>query len=125
MYDDPKHWFEFCDYIHIHDVDDKFLICTSYDFVGRFNHHKLYNWSNLMKETHKRYPNLMLHVETITTEIFLESVMNKTFNSKEFEKEYDCHINYMIPVTSYAKHSITKRDFNKMLPGFFPSVKHF
>ena len=26
MYDNPKHWFEFCDYIHMNNVDNKFLI---------------------------------------------------------------------------------------------------
>ena len=125
MYNNPKDWFEFCNYIHSYNVDDKFLICTSYDFVGRFNDHKLKNWSNLMKETHEKYPNLMLHVEMITTEKFLQSVLNQSFNPKNFEKEYNCHINYMIPVTSYAKHSITKYDFNKMLPGFFPKRETF
>lgn len=125
MYDKQDDWFEFCNYIKKASVEDKFLICTSFDLIGRFNDKKLNNWSINMKITHELYPDLKLHVEMITTQVLLESIMNNTFKPKEFEQEYHCHINYMIPVTGYSKHKISKQEFEQKLPGFFPKRETF
>jgi len=121
MYSNNSHFLEFCAYINKNCVDDKFLICTSFDLIGRFNLQKLYYWKHNVKALHDLYPRIPLHVEMIMTEVLLKSVIDNKFNPKKFEEKYKCRIDYMVPVTGYSNKQITKQEFDKeVLSGFFP-----
>ena len=103
---------------------DNVLICTSYDTIYRFknvNSERL--WDTNMRALRYLYPTLKLHVETILTEDFCQRVINDSFNIREFEKEYDCRIDFIEPTINLP--NITIDEFNNRLPSFLPKRKTF
>lgn len=120
IYKDNSEFLKFCEYLKNKNVLESFMICTSWDTIGRFDDEKLKNWNFNMKNTNSLYPELKLHVETILTQAFIESIMNNTFDLLQFKKEYNCTVNYLLPFTGYGKIYKTKQDLESKLPGFFP-----
>ena len=126
MFDDNTELLEFCNYLKEANVEDKFMICTSYDLAGRFNDKKLKNWQDNMILLHLLYPNIRLHVETIVTQTFLEAVLSGQFDIKQFNKTYHCFTNYMLPMTGYSNLYKNMKDFeDRLLPNFFPRRETF
>lgn len=124
MFDNNSELLEFCDYIK--DYQDKFMICTSWDIIGRFDDKKLYNWQNNMLLLHKLYPNLKLHVEMITTEAFLKAVLMKELDLINFNKSYNCFTNYMLPMIGYGNLCKNIQEFEQnILSDFFPRRETF
>ena len=108
IYNKLDDWFEFCNHLKSNGVLKDFLICTSYDIIGRFDGIKLALWKNTIKKTQKFFPELEFHTETIITEGFLQAVLNKEFNIKNFKKEYNCRIDYIVPFIGYGNLYKTK-----------------
>ena len=124
MFNDNSDLLEFCEYIK--DFQNQFMICTSWDIIGRFNDKTLKNWQNNMLLLHKNYPNLKLHVEMIVTQAMLEAVLSGHLNLKKFNEHYNCFTNYMLPMTGYGHLCNNIKEFeNKILSNFFPRRETF
>ena len=93
---------------YLNDYKDKLTICTSYDLKGRFHtkqHLELFN-DNI---TYLKTNNINIHIETILTDILLKSILNNTFNLKEFKEIYTNNIDFIAPHCGcYGK---TTKDF--------------
>ena len=120
IYKNIDNWFEFCNYLKDNNVLKDFLICTSYDIIGRFDGMKLALWKNTIRKTQQLFPKLKFHVEMILTEMFLQAVLNREFNIKQFEYEHDCRIDYIVPFIGYGKLYKTKQELQDHIPNFFP-----
>ena len=103
IYKNLDNFLEFCKYLNDNNVLDKFLICTSYDIIGRFTDNTKEIWNNNMKQIQLLYPNIKLHVEMILTQAFIESVLNNSFDIKAFNINYNCTTDYIVPFTGYGK----------------------
>jgi len=125
IYKELNNWFEFCNYLNKNNVLDRFLICTSYDIVGRFDGLKLSLWKNTITKTKESFPNINFHVEMILTEMFLQAVLNREFNIKAFENKYACRIDYIVPFLGYGKIYKTKQEMQNKIPNFFPKRETF
>lgn len=128
MADDKSDWFEFCDFIHENKMDKNILVCTSWDKLYRFNTDKeLQNWQETMRETQERYPDMKIHVEMILTEYLIQSIMDEPLYLKNFEKEWNCRVDFNIPYLPlhYETRGESKEVFDKKLPMFFPKRKSF
>lgn len=127
MADDKSDWFEFCDFIHEHNFDKNMLICTSWDKLHRFTDRTLKNWEETMRETQQRYPDMRIHVEMILTEYLIQSIMADPMYLKNFEKEWNCRVDFNIPYLPMLceLHGETKEEFSKRLPDFLPKRKSF
>ena len=125
IYKNTNDILEFCEYLKNKNVIDKVMICTSYDTLGRFNKKTESIWHKDMKLVHMLYPKLMLHVEMILTQHFLESVISGEFNPKIFKELYGSTVNYLLPFTGYGKLYKTKMELESKLPGFFPKRNTF
>lgn len=125
IYKDLTDWFEFCTHLKEKDALKDFLICTSYDTIGRFDGSKLALWKNTIRKTKELFNDIEFHIETIITEDFLKSVLDNSFNIREFEKEYDCRIDYIVPFVGYGKLYKTKQELQERLPNFFPKRETF
>ena len=100
------------------------LFCTSYDTMGRFNTPKqLENWERNMKLLHDTYPEIRLHTEIIVTEDFLQKVLSGEFNITEFKNKYHTTVDFIEPNCGF--HYKDKKEFNKVLPNFFPKRATF
>ena len=125
MYSDNTKLIEFCDCLKEAHIENKFMICTSYDMIGRFDASKLKNWQTNMYLLKSLYPDLKLHVEMIVTEFFLKSILNDKLNLNDFKKKYNCEVDYIVPFIGYGKKHKTKQDLENILPGFFPRRETF
>lgn len=124
IYKDRQSLVEFCEYLKYHDVESKFLICTSYDTIYRFkneNSEKL--WSDNMDFLRKNYPKLPVHVESILTQDFIEKVLLNQFDIKAFEARYKTKLNFIEPQCN--SNCLTKEEFDKQLPRFLPKRNDF
>lgn len=120
IYSDLTNWIEFCNKLKDNNVEKDFLICTSYDTIGRFNEIKKEHWINTITTTQKLYPNIKFHIETIITEDFLQKVITNNFDIKNFENEYKCNIDYIVPFIGYSNLYKTKQEMQQIIPDFFP-----
>lgn len=95
---------------YLNDYKDKLTICTSYDLKGRFHtkqHLELFNDNITCLKTN----NINIHIETILTDILLKSILNNTFNLKEFKEIYTNNIDFIAPHCGcYGK---TTKDFTE------------
>ena len=64
------------------------------------------------------YPDLKIHTEIIMTGAFIETVLNKTFDLRSFEKEWDTTVDFIQPSAGYNNGS--KKDLLKYMDDFFP-----
>lgn len=124
IFDNQSSIFEFLDFLRIKGCLSKTLLCTSYDFVGRFHtiKHKSM-WIKNMKDIHIKYPELKLHTEIIITQRFIEDVLNGVFQINEFKEEFNTSIDYLEPNTGSFYDG--KHEFDKNVPGFLPKRDDF
>ena len=101
---------------------DRWYICTSYDTKGRFHtQEQLDLFLNNMRFLQKY--NLNVHVEVLPTQDFIETVLANKFNPREFEKEFNCKLDYSdLNSGFYWK---DKFDMQKDVPYFFPKRADF
>jgi len=125
MYQDSREWFVFCRYLKSHNVEDKFLICTSWDSIYRFNSMTKTIWETIVCETQKRFPKLKIHIEMIITQHFLEEILSQKLIIKDFEKQWNCRVNLNVPYLPFASKYKTKEEMAVDLPLFFPKRKTF
>ena len=127
MSDDLSDWKEFCNFIHSYNYDKNVLVCTSYDSEYRFNKRTLSNWENAMEYTHKYFPDMKIHVEMILTQYLVDSIMQYPDCIQEFEKRWDCRVDFNIPYLPFLCEFVgeDKEKFNERLPGFLPKRKDF
>ena len=105
-------------------LENKILICTSYDTKYRFkNENSLKFWENNILEIHRQYTKVPIHVETIITQDFCEKVLRGEFSITHFREKYDVHVDYI--EASINDNSKTLEEFNRKLPGFLPERKTF
>ena len=106
---------------YLEDYKDKLTICTSYDLKGRFHtkqHLELFN-DNI---AYLKANNINIHIEMILTDILLKSILNNTFNLKEFKEIYTDNIDFIAPHCGcYGK---TTKDFTEDKE-FFTTRKTF
>ena len=103
---------------------DKTLLCTSYDTKYRFNSEgKFELWDSNMIRLQKEFPEMQLHVETILTQHFIDSVLNHNFDIKEFCDKYKVRMDFIEPASGMSYN--TKSDCEKACPGFFPTKSSF
>lgn len=105
-------------------VINHYCLCTSWDYKYRFkteNDKRL--WERNMLFVKNTYPTLMLHVETIITQVLIDAVMSGELDLSMFEKKYGASVDYMAPNAGYNYSS--KQEFEKEIPGFFPKRSSF
>lgn len=124
IYDMKPYLIPYLQHLRELNVADKVLLCTSYDLKYRFNKEgKKELWENNMLQLQKDFPDFKTHVETILTQHFIDAVLNKEFNIKEFVKKFNTRIDYIEP--SSGMYYKDKQDCEKACPGFFPTKKSF
>lgn len=115
MYKDCSLLLNVCDKIQSKNKD--LLICTSYDTIYRFNDTTLKYWEDNMRILSEK--NIKTHVETILTADFIDKVLKKEFNIKDFEEKYNTRIDYCAPNSGFGFSD--KYEMDKVLPNFFPT----
>lgn len=124
IFKDSTRLLNFFDFIQDSGCIDKFLLCTSYDTIGRFHTEEhLRFWKNNMKRLNCYFPELRLHTEMIITQDFIEKVMNGEFDICEFKERYHTDIDYLEPNTGSFYDG--KEEFNRNVPNFLPKRKDF
>lgn len=105
-------------------IINKICVCTSWDTKYRFkNKEQELLWEKNMLDLHEKYPTLLLHVESILTQWYVDSVLSGEFDIKAFCEKFHTHIDYMAPNCGYNYES--KQAFIKDVPGFFPTRSSF
>lgn len=124
MYKDLSDILEFLDKFNEEKIIDKLLICTSWDSKFRFKDDEEEIWKNNIKVLKNRYSDLKIHTEIIITDDFVTKCLADEFDVDKFEKENDTYVDFIQPTVPYAL-DITKTEFEKRLPGFFPKRSNF
>ncbi len=88
---------------------DRLKFTTSYDLEGRFNDRTKVLFENNLKLLRESYNDLHIVVNTILTKTTCQSIIDETFNPKEFCDTYKCDIN-LIPYIIYNKELSASRD---------------
>ena len=66
-------------------IYQRILICTSYDTKGRFHSEKDYDlWLNNVNKIHELFPDVIIHIECITTQSFIDEWLNNKEKFKGF-----------------------------------------
>ena len=99
-------------------------ICTSYDAVGRFTPEKLLAWQENMQAIKAYDPSIRINVTTIITGQFADDYLSGKFKLDEFRSKYQCAWFSKTPLLP-AGCGMTKAEYNKTIPNFFPSRKPF
>lgn len=124
IFKDDSTMIDFFDFIRNTKTLDKFLLCTSYDTVGRFHtEQNLGYWERNMETLHTRYPEMKLHTEIIITQDFIEKVLDGKFDILEFKKRFNTDIDYLEPNTGSFYDG--KVEFDKNVPKFLPKRRDF
>lgn len=124
LFKDNTHIYKFLDFIKYINKEKNILLCTSYDTWGRFHTIEQEDiWKSNMKSIHNSYPNIEIHTETILTEDFIDKVLSNKFNIKDFETEYNTHIDYIEP--QVINPFTSKESMAIEYPEFFPKRKDF
>lgn len=117
------------DAINQNNLFDRFTLTTSFDVEGRFiGKTKDLMLSNL-KEITKKYPCLYVTVNSILTNSLCNSILNKSFDIKSFQKEYGVEV-LLIPyiilkndlVASREKIFKTLRLVNDEIPNYISNM---
>lgn len=114
--------FEFLNYAKARNALDKIVLCTSYDTLYRFHTDAAKSlWIKNIKEIHKAYPEVKIHVDIILTEAFMQSVINNEFSITDFCNELDIDLDFEEPKTGIDTFK------NKLcsLADFFPKRSTF
>ena len=99
-----------------------FWILTSYDTQYRFHSQKMLdNWNYHMLNIQKLYPDIMFNITTILSSHFINQYMNDNFRIEEFMKKYHSTFFFKQPGSGI----MSKEDFEKKVPGFFPTRCQF
>ena len=123
IYDMNKHLVECLDFLRKQSVEDKVLICTSYDTKWRFTPETKELWHNNMLRLQKEFPDFHTHIEIILTGDFIDKVLSGEFDIPSFSKYYNSRIDYIEPAS--GMHYRDKEDLQKVCPNFFPTRKQF
>ena len=129
MFNDIKYLDEFCRWIKAVGLEQKTLLCTSYDTIGRFdNGGKLQNWMNNMVFIRDNF-DVKTHTEIILTGDFMNKVLDNEFDIIEFQNKFKTTIDFISPHIIDHTHSNkflrSKILYNDMIPDFFPSRSTF
>ena len=124
MYNKTDDIKEFVEFLKKQDCLKNTLFCTSYDTLYRFNKKTLKNWKNNTKYLYKKYKDFRLHTEIIITDDFITKVLNKKFNLNKFIKKYNTAVDFIQPSVPFGL-DVTKSEFEKRVPGFFPKRENF
>lgn len=110
------------DFISKQPSKDRWYICTSFDTCGRFHNEEQLNLFYRNMRFLQKY-DLNIHVEVLPTQHFIETVLADKFNPREFEKEFNCKLDYSdLNSGFYWK---DKFDMQKDVPYFFPKRADF
>ena len=124
LYEDTSILYQVLDRANKRNVISNLCICTSWDTKYRFkSKEQELLWEKNMLDLHKAYPTLSLHVETILTQWYIDSVLSGAFDIKKFCSKFNTHIDYMVPNCGYDYAS--KKAFEQDMPGFFPKRASF
>ena len=120
---DPD-YFDFLKYLKCSNYAHRFLICTSWDPIYRFNEVTKNNWEHNVEMLHGFLPDTPLHVEIIMTQAFIDTYLNSDFTVKEFEARRGCKVDFNTPYVPFIKFK-DKKDMEDQLPRFFPKRADF
>ena len=97
-------------------------ILTSYDTKYRFHSQKMFdNWNYHMLNIGKLYPEIIFNITTILSGHFIDQYLDGKFNINELMKKYRSTFFFKQPGSG----TMTKQEFEKKVPGFFPTRKKF
>ncbi len=124
LYDIEKHLVPFLQYLRLNGLIDKTLLCTSWDVMGRFHTDGLKKlWEDNMLDLHKRFPELLIHTETIVTQAFINSVLEDKFSITDFCKTFDTRMDFIEPGSGFYYYD--KKECAEHLKDFFPTKETF
>lgn len=124
IYDFDKHLVECLEFLREQGVQDKVLLCTSWDSNWRFNTaEKRMLWENNMRRLQLEYPDFRTHIEIILTGDFIDLVLNNQFDIAKFSEMCNSRIDFIEPAS--GMHYADKQDLQKVCPNFFPTKEQF
>ena len=123
MHEDSRDIEEFIQFLKKKKCLEKVLFCTSYDTKYRFTDKTLSYWKTNIKKLYKKHK-IHLHTEIIMTDDFICSVLDGNIDIVEFEKTYNTAVDFIQPSVPFGL-DISKHEFEKRVPGFFPKRNNF
>lgn len=124
LYDMDKYFIPLLSYLKAKGVQDRILICTSYDTKWRFKTKAREQlWSNNMLKLKEEFPEFRTHVQTIITGDFIDKVLSKEFDIAKFCEKYNTRIDFNEPTSGLYYHD--KAECQKECPNFFPTKANF
>lgn len=128
IYDVHKHLVPCLEFLKKMKVEDKVLICTSYDTNWRFKGYKCglpkkHLFRDNMNWLHEHYPEFNTHIEIILTGDFIDKVLSGDFDIAYFSNYYKSRIDYIEPAS--GMYYADKQELQKVCPNFFPTKKQF
>lgn len=125
MFDDlDTDYFDFLKNLHYSNYAHRFLVCTSWDPMYRFNSVTAENWERNVKMLHVFSPDTPLHVEIIMTQAFIDAYIHGGFSVRAFEDRWGCKVDFNTPYVPFCKFK-DKKDMDAVLPRFFPKRADF
>lgn len=124
IYSSKEYLMCFLDRIKDSGTLDKFLMCTSYDTVGRFHTSWHWDcWANNMLWLSHQYPEMLKHTEIIMTQSFIDNCMQGTFDIQLFKEYFNTDVDFLEPNCGYYYEN--KEECSKHIQDFFPTRDSF
>lgn len=124
IYNMDKYLVPCLQYLRQLNIQNKILICTSYDTKWRFNTEEKFEvWSNNMLRLKKEYADFNTHIEIILTGDFIDKVLSGNFNVAQFSNYYKSRIDFIEPAS--GMYYADKYELQQICPNFFPTKSKF
>ena len=124
IYDMNKHLVECLEFLRSKGVQNKVLICTSWDSNWRFSTaKKRETWESNMRRLETEYPDFNKHIEIILSGDFIDTVLAGEFDIAEFSRLCNARIDFIEPTSGWYYND--KKQLQAVCPNFFPTKEKF
>ena len=124
IYDMNKHLVECLEFLRNKGVQNKVLICTSWDSNWRFSTAKKREiWESNMRRLETEYPDFNKHIEIILSGDFIDTVLAGEFDIAEFSNMCNARIDFIEPTSGWYYND--KKQLQAVCPNFFPTKEKF